>query len=388
MKRTKIGLVLGLIVSMGVITSPSWAIAPQPTADQVVITFPTYGDMREDGTLGGAVGVVMHLRDATSATGLTYTQSWATCTTDADGDCSFTIPVSEASTLASKVGVVVDSDEWVDSQLMGTLLSLDYNTGGTVYHPTELDSLVLERVNPVLPEDCGTNGLNVAFVADLSGSMEGLGITTLKTALDDYVDALTGTKSQIALFTFNQVSPAAGSMNVNRPLTSVQDQAGADQVKQWINGWVPGGDTSWGQGLYKVATAGSKFDLVIVITDGESPDSTNFTTAANTIKAMGTRILVIGAGSDLVENNLQYVSGPISDSKDIKDDDYFVSDWDEVNSLLNSLATSICPSLTKVVTPPAPTASTPAPVATAPTPVATTSAPPKAISTGGRVQGH
>ena len=56
------------------------------------------------------------------------------------------------------------------------------------------------RDNPDLPESCG---LNIALLIDVSGSIEPF-LDTVKDAANTFVDALTGTPSQIALFSFSE----------------------------------------------------------------------------------------------------------------------------------------------------------------------------------------
>jgi len=347
LKKAGVGVVAILGLLLGFIPSTSWADIPTPDSDHFVVTFPTYGDRAADGSLAGTAGAVLQLTDNT---GVPYTQDWATCTTDAQGNCSFTIPVDARGSLSSSVGVsVVSSSGWIDPHSTTTSPSVRLTSNPAGQKLTTTAPYVLERANPQLPDDCGANGLKVAFLADLSGSMGysgNLGINSLKTALDSFVDTLTGTNSQIALFTFSTGSPAVNG--TNHPLTSVRDQTGADEVTGVINSWGSGGSTYWGAGLQTIATSTDTYDMVIVITDGESPNDMNdFIGSANAIKAKGTRIIVIGAGADLAAGAaaLPMVSGPVHDSVTIAADDYFMSGWSDVNTLLTDLATNVCPAV-------------------------------------------
>ena len=56
--------------------------------------------------------------------------------------------------------------------------------------------------------------------------------------------------------------------NQNRPVTPVSTQTGADTVNGWINGLTAGGSTNWDRGIDQVAESGTRFDVAIVITDG------------------------------------------------------------------------------------------------------------------------
>ena len=94
----------------------------------------------------------------------------------------------------------------------------------------------------------------------------------MKAASNSFVDALTGTPSQVSTFTFASNAPAAGTNNATLPLTSVSTAAGATAVKNRINGMSkPGGNdggTNWDRGIYQVAQSASSFDVLMVITDG------------------------------------------------------------------------------------------------------------------------
>ena len=45
-------------------------------------------------------------------------------------------------------------------------------------------------------------------------------------------------------------------------------QTGADTVNGWIDGLTASGGTNWDRGIYQVAQSGNRFDIAIVITDG------------------------------------------------------------------------------------------------------------------------
>ena len=116
--------------------------------------------------------------------------------------------------------------------------------------------------NPTFPAKCG---INVAILHDLSNSVTTADLTAMKTASTGFVDALTGTPSQVSTFTFASAAPAAGAANTTLALTSVSTAAGATSVKNKINGMVlPGGNdggTNWDRGIYQVAQSASPFDV-------------------------------------------------------------------------------------------------------------------------------
>jgi len=202
--------------------------------------------------------------------------------------------------------------------------------------------------NPPLTSQCGQTGVKVAFVVDLSGSM-GMGpvdgvypLTKLKTAATAYINALRGTDSSVALFTFSSTSPANNTNNANRPLTSLKTDADANQVISWINGWTALGLTRWDEGLKRVVESGITYDFVIFITDG-SPTNHSYIAPANSIKEKGTRIFAVYAGTKEISStqrqNLSQLSGPIYQDPSPAKNDYFASNWSEMEALLKDLST-------------------------------------------------
>ena len=154
------------------------------------------------------------------------------------------------------------------------------------------------RNNPSLPATCG---LSVALVLDVSGSVAS-SLASLKTAAKTFTNSLVGTPSQVALFTFATAAPANTTNNQNRPVTPVSTQTGADTVNGWIDGLTAADSTNWDRGIEQVAESGTRFDVAIVITDGNptvygnGQGPGNFTRlrelengifSANTVKAEG-----------------------------------------------------------------------------------------------------
>ena len=312
------------------------------------LVFNVNGDWQAGGTIGGAVGAVFTLTDSGNPVS---TEWWATCVVDAAGQCTFDIPpggVLIPSILAAALQPTVGWTQQTSPTITVYALSGTY----TAYSPT-----VLERTNPTLSATCGATGVNVALVVDLSGSMSGTPLDTLKTDAKAYVNAMKGTNASIALFTFGTTAPADNGVNQNRPLTSVATTAGANLVNGWIDGLTAnGGGTSWDLGLAQVATSGVNFDIVIFISDGDPGSSfASNVAAANAVKATNARILAVLASTyagALEITNLESISGPVTANTDPALNDYFVSDWANIGSLLNSL-TSICkaPQVTPTPTP-------------------------------------
>ncbi|MCL2422318.1 MAG: SpaA isopeptide-forming pilin-related protein, partial [Micrococcales bacterium] len=243
------------------------------------------------------------------------------CVSDADGDCSFVVPIGTGAgqvaqgtrlwmaTISGPAGYFVNK-YWQTAPLTGgtsvnnrlvwptpplvggqtyrsgaswvTDPALTAPAGSPEASQSEYTRRVasggmvgLSRDNPPLRSGCG---LTVALVADMSSSMTVTSVQSLKGAMDTFIDALRGTPSQVALFTLGTDSPAAG-FPPNTGLQSVATTADANKVKaQYANpAWpdaTPTNYTNWDRGLAAVASANNvigpvdHFDLVVLITDG------------------------------------------------------------------------------------------------------------------------
>ncbi|GAA5200747.1 VWA domain-containing protein [Microbacterium jejuense] len=221
--------------------------------------------------------------------------------------------------------------------------------------------------NPTALQACG---IRVGLLIDLSNSIDDGEFTSLKNAANGFVDALKGTPSSLALWTFASSAPASGGSNGSLGLTSVATDAGATTVKNKINGLVrPGGDngaTNWDQGLWQVAgDAANKVDVLLMLTDGtptvygpnaEGPGNfsrfrevENAVFSSNSVKNLGTRVVPVGIGVSGAEANLQAISGPTVNS-----DYYLVANYSALAAFLQNLAKGQCEStinVTKMVIP-------------------------------------
>ncbi|GAA1982345.1 hypothetical protein [Microbacterium pumilum] len=301
------------LADVGVLTVP----APGPTT--AVITVKVGSDRTGITGVTNLAGVVLLLNtggaggpsgtrpDGVAGTG----PGWAICTSDAQGDCSFTVPNTQAAGGGNPAGANRDARYWVVQSSVpagyygnpslrtggsggpGTATPYRFRTGtqlraNTVYSSQDANDFMLtsgavpeasggiwqqSRVNPTIPARCG---LDVALILDLSGSVEP-SLPALKTAASTFVDALQGTPSRMSLFSFSTVSPADGA-NANFPnLTSVSTVAQANAFKARYAGWTATGTTNWDRGLGTAAAANNganNFDLAVVITDG-NPTSYN-----------------------------------------------------------------------------------------------------------------
>ena len=185
-------------------------------------------------------------------------------------------------------------------------------------------------------------GLNIALVLDQSGSMAGAKQTALKAAALDTINALTGTPSTVAIYTFSSgTGPSVAK-------TSTINAASAQPLINFINNLpAPSGSTNWDQGLAQVGTG---FDQVIFLTDGAptisriggNGSASRFTEveqgifSGNGIKAGGTRVVAVGIGLNGGGDNLRAVSGPTQNQ------DYFLSSNTDFTDILKQQATGAC----------------------------------------------
>ena len=393
-----LGTALALAVGVLAVQAPTpgeAAVPSVPPSNSSIITVKVGGVRTGSAIVGPVAGVVLRLLDGTNATpGAAIAQPWATCTSDADGDCSFVVPdtgtsganrdkrffieqVSAPGGWRGDPSVVTSSNGNTFAQTAYTVRTGTQLRAGQTYASTSNFMINATGVqassgiwpesmdNPPLPNACG---LNVALLMDLSYSVQESGsLPQLRAAASGLTQALVGTSSQVALYTFGTSAPAGSpnnGNNANRPLTPVSTQANADIVKGWIAGITiptPAESTNWDRGLWQIAQSpgGTKsYDLAIIITDGNptrygpgtgaaSPSNgiaTRFAEleqavfSANAVKALGTRVIAVGVGSGVSASalNLAAISGPTAGS------DYYTVGWQDAAATLQSLALSGC----------------------------------------------
>ena len=325
------------------------------------------------------------------------TDPWATCTSDADGDCSFIVPNTQSGGANRNDRFWVEQTAaptgWFTNPTLGTgpipntvvsnyrFLTGESLTNGITYSSTQhfmvgTGSTINEassgiwqnsRNNPAPPVQCG---LDVALIIDVSGSV-GSALPSLKAAANTFVDSLVGTPSRMSMFTFANTAPAPGANNANLDtLQPVSTSAGATVVKNRIGGLTSNGSTNWDRGLGQAAESANFFDVAIVITDGDPTvynrptqgpgDRTRFREvengifSANALKVKGTRIVAFGVGSGVGSaasgRNLRSISGPTLNT------DYFqTTDYAAAGSQLRALALGACQgsiSVIKQIVPP------------------------------------
>ncbi len=373
-------------------------VVPPATGNNAVITVKVGANRVTQTAVSNLAGVQLGLYASSTSTTALFT-----CTSDADGDCSFTIPNTQTGGANRDARYFVRQNSTASGYFTnpnlgtGTTVASDqyqFQTGtqlrnGTVYSSTvdfmvstgntnnEASGGVWQNSlnNPTIPAKCG---LNVAILHDLSNSVTPDQLVQMKAASTGFVDALTGTPSQVGTFTFATAAPAAGTANATLPLTSVSTAAGATTVKNRINGMVlPGGadgGTNWDRGLYQVAQSSSAFDVLVVITDGsptyygdpvQGPgnrtrfrETENGIFSANGVKAKGTRIVAVGVGdgvgSAAAGLNLRSISGT-----NLNSDYYQTNDYVAAGAALRALALGSCQGSVTVVKQVVPNATAP-----------------------------
>ncbi|MBD7917157.1 VWA domain-containing protein [Cellulomonas sp. Sa3CUA2] len=414
----RIGAVLGSVVLLLSLTGVTTAqgsgpgvapmAVPTPTGNDAVITVRVGGDRVGTTGVTGLAGVTLRLYDGTTSPTTPVAADWATCVSDADGDCSFVVPDTQTGLRSCTflAGANCDRRFWVvqtgvpegftQNSVLRTgsgngtgseLTAYQFRTGeflraGNTY-TSQSDFMVgtggtnrsasggtwqQSRVNPAPLQQCG---LNVALVLDLSGSVTPSQLVDLKAAADTFVDSLVGTPSQMALFSFSSVTPASGATRNYPGLTEVSTQAGADTFKSRYESWTSGGGTNWDRGLAAAAEAAGTYDLTVVITDGDptyysqpAQGPGNYTRlremengifSANELKAEGSRVLAVGVGAGVADaataRNLAAISGPTAydGTNPLTADYYQVADYAIVGQALRQLALGECAGSLSVV---------------------------------------
>ena len=386
-----------LATTMLVPATSAWA----QDDDESLIIVNTAGDRDlSNGAPEPLAGVTLHLREQD---GTEIEDDWATCISEIDGLCTFTVPDTGPGGGNEDVILLVVQEE--DGVPDGWFANTDLRIGGALGNsiPTEYEFLVgplvggeiyesgvdfmstapnfrtssgdwqQSRDNPPLPIRCG---LNVAMVMDLSLSIEGE-LQNMKNAGNSFVDALEGTPSRMAAFNFSTDSPADDD-NPNFPaLLPVGTPGDAQTFKDQYADWSLVSSTNWDAAMRAVGEGNQlpqdDYDLVVFITDGnpttngapDAPISANNDIAdvehgifsANTVKDQGARNVMVGVGDGIDQAtwpNLISMSGPTQfDGDNLLDADFLTVDqFEEVGEALNELVAQLCENnitVTKVI---------------------------------------
>lgn len=369
------------------------AAVPAPAPDESVVTVAVGADRIGTRTVAPLAGTTLGLF-ATADAPDPVDPDWGLCTSDADGDCSFVVPDTSAGGANAGAQWWVRQVEAPSGWFTNPTLRTGPGSGsGSIASPYAFQTPALaggatyfsesdfmfgpatsgrpvtdsegiwqqSRTNPPLPEQCG---LDVALVLDLSSSVSSSELVALKGAANTFTDALVGTPSRMAVFSFDGSSPST-SVGQNFPdLMNVATQAGADEFKDVYADWTTGSGTNWDRGLWAVADAAPSYELTVVITDGNPTrfsaepvlgtggtthlrDVENGIYSANAVKGEGSRLVALGVGDgvdDVTQLNLRALSGPtLFDGSNVLEADYFdADDYAEAGAALQDLALSQC----------------------------------------------
>lgn len=223
---------------------------------------------------------------------------------------------------------------------------------------TRASTVSVPLTNPKIVPTCEP-GLKIAIQMDISSSVNNYK-SSYRDSLHDLVDGLVGTGTQISLFTFGNVSPVRVSGTNWESPTPRNVDTDAEAIKNSITTFTGNQGTqrtNWDAGFQRLSEANEQYDydLVLFITDGapnvvRADNSNGYTDpagnnvavqsideailSANELKNDGVRIATVGVGSGVqgeVVRNLQTVSGLTANS------DYYVGQWDELGTYLQSI---------------------------------------------------
>ena len=317
------------------------------------------------------------------------------CTTDATGTCGVITALPEEGPHYYYAVAVEGPEGWTaptewgdpgDDAFLFRFSTDEIEEGGTpeertITLPLPFNATVTEptwaniRDNNPLPPQCG---LDMAIIADLSNSItyqnEGV-FDLVKEQGVNFVEALVGTPSRVALHTFASTAPAAGEANGPLPLTSVGTAAEAQPIIDHIEGFTQTpteelGWTNWDRAFHQIVESpeSDEYDVVVFVTDGQPTYHRNQPTtepgppsvativevneaihSANAVKALPNSPAVLGVGIGPLAAlpgapvRLAAVSGPEEGT------DFFRAEFEELAETLRAIALENCEGTLTVV---------------------------------------
>ena len=288
------------------------------------------------------------------------------CTTGPAGTCTFSP--------TSGTYYIKEIASTGDFNIIETWASGDYNVANdpepydwftTVSSTTNRTSpwFANRRNNQDFPIIACNELFKVVLVLDRSGSIQENGKTNYINAAKGFINTLEGTNTSIGIVSFsNSTTSHANSATLNSGYQNVLLNTGTllgviDTVYA-----SPNGGTNWQRGLELAEasfTGANDPDLVVLVTDGNPTtnqtdldstgsvdwnDLTYAVGASNSIKASGTRVIVVAAGgaNTISQANLPPVSGPVTGDSDAKLNDYFLGDANALAAYLKQIALERC----------------------------------------------
>ncbi len=334
---TAIGALLALGMPLGATAAPASDVVPTRASAGPLRTAVTdsqtivvrVGAIRTSSGVNGLAGVQFSLytggTGSPDAPGTPVGQPWSTCTSLADGTCTFVVPnagTGPNNTKGENNGKrfwVVQTAAPTDYYLNPTLITgNNTNSGderftqtpyvfrtpaltgsGTITLPsltgmpaqsttgaplnstttatderwTTGGTFAVSQANNRVQATCQA-GLTVGILFDLSTSMStnnNEGLNGAKAAGKALIDALVDTGSKVALYTFGTTAPKSTSSNgQNYPTLTTVTSSAATTLKGYIDGYQASqiNYTNWDRGLWQLADSTNDFDIVVVLTDG------------------------------------------------------------------------------------------------------------------------
>ncbi|UDF12538.1 DUF11 domain-containing protein [Antiquaquibacter oligotrophicus] len=318
--RFRAGLAAAATVALVALSLPFAATSASAAASDPQTIVVKVGSVRGTSSVGSLSGVTLELRNGTSEPTTAVGQPWSTCTSDASGNCTFTVPNSGSGGANNGkqfwvTQVSAPSDYYLNPALItgdGTNSGANrfastpysYRTpalsgSGTITLPatTGMPSSTTVGIAPntftsntsdryktggIVPVSQANNryqttcqdGLKVAILFDLSTSMtsnNNEGINGARTAGKAFVNSLIGTGSQVALYTFGTNAPKNTSASgKNYPTLTTVTSSSATTLNGYIDAYTASdiNYTNWDRGLWQLAQASDTFDIAVVLTDG------------------------------------------------------------------------------------------------------------------------
>jgi hypothetical protein len=354
-------------IGLGAAALPASA-SSAPRAVDPPITITAGGDRLNDESVGGLNGAHFTVpgTDQGGCTTATLDAVAGRCRVDAPDNGSRTVTLDGAPGgwfLNPYLGVGTTDDPGqragYSSMATGTISAAGVNMpipnpGATGSNTARGSLWALSRTDVGEPNRCG---LRVALLFDLSSSVGGY-LPTLQTAGNDFIQALQGTPSEVAAYTFGTFAPVNQTNNSNYPLTPLTDPTAVTGLTDHIRDFsIEGGQyTNWDSGLWQIANSDAGYDVAIVLTDGDPtvygpagsgqsfPVRTRFVDvengifSANALKHRGTGVLAVGINADRDGSidNLRAISGPDEGI------DYFPTTWGGLDGVVRNLALKSC----------------------------------------------
>ncbi len=217
-----------------------------------------------------------------------------------------------------------------------------------------LDNLAVQRevANPDLNPECP---LRAVLILDESGSIGG-SANNVRNGAQAFVDALTvssfiGSEPELAVIEFatDATIVLGGGYNTVDPGGTF---AANFNTYAFGGGYTPAGATSWFDALDEANTLSPAPDLVIFFTDGDPNVDGGLATAtaeANTLKAAGAHIYVVGVGAaGAFIGNIQSVSGtdedfpPAGNPPPFEQADYTLTTFAGLQQIFSDIPKEVC----------------------------------------------